>query len=566
MLVAAVAAAATLSAAGRVQFTDVTASSRLTFTHVSGASGRFYYIEEWGSGAAFLDYDGDGWLDIFLGQGGVLPGYTRSAPVGNRLFRNNHDGTFTDVTVDAGLVSGRYTLGAATADYDNDGHPDLFITTLQGNVLYHNDGHGHFVDVTAHAGVQGVAMSTSAAFVDYDGDGRLDLFVARYRDYDIKTDRGCEVPDFGMRPPNTPPRIAYCGPATPGVASRLYHNDGNGVFSDVTAKSGVGRALARGLGVAVADYNEDGRPDIFVASDGLPNLLLMNNGDGTFTDRALTAGVAVGEYGVAYAGMGVDAADYDNDGHIDLVVTNYENQPASLFRNRGDGTFDDVSRTSGVTPLVWPFMKWGVRLLDFDGDGLKDLFVANGQIYPDVSIASTLGAPLPDQVRKGYAQEPQLLLQQPKGSFVDASRQAGPGLAQKRVGRAAAFADIDNDGDWDVLLAGIDGPVALLRNDTAAGRWARLELEGDGCNRDAIGAIIRITTGDLTQTMLVQSGDSYLSDHDHRVLAALPGTAPATAEIRWPCGSTERVTITPNRTQHVREAACRLRKAGAGSR
>lgn len=552
-------AQATRTAQSGIHFTDISVPAGLRFRHVSGQSGRSYFIEQWGSGAAFFDYDGDGWLDVFLAQGGALPGFTGAAPAGNRLFRNNRDGTFSDATDAAGLRSQRYTLGVAAADYDNDGHTDLFITALQGNVLYHNDGRGRFTDVTTTAGVAGQALSTSAAFLDYDRDGRLDLFVARYRDYDIATDKGCEVPDFGMRAPGTPPRISYCGPFTDGVSNRLYRNQGNGTFSDVTASSGIGKGIARGLGVAVADYNDDGFPDVFVASDNLANLLFISRGDGTFAEQALGAGIAVGAEGRAYAGMGVDAADYDNDGRIDLVVTNYENEPTSVYRNLGDGTFEDRSVRSGISALAWGFMKWGVRLIDFDGDGLKDLFVVNGHIYEDVSIVAPPGQPLAGATRKRYAQEAQVLAQQPNGRFVDVSAGAGPFFKNRHVARAAAFADVDNDGDWDALLTTVNGPAVLLRNDSAPRSWARLALEGQGCNRDAIGARVRVTTGTLTQTAIVQSAGSYLSDHDRRPLFALPGDGAVTAEIRWPCGATQTVPIPRGATMQVQEVGCRLR-------
>ena len=564
--IAAQSAQTTRGAAAGIHFTDISASAGLQFRHVSGKSGRFYFIEQWGSGAAFFDYDGDGWLDLFLAQGGALPGFEGATPVGNRLFRNNRNGTFTDVTEAAGLVSDRYTLGVATADYDNDGYADLFITTLQGNVLYHNDGHGRFIDVTASAGVAGQALSTSAAFLDYDGDGRLDLFVARYRDYNLATDQGCEIPDFGMRPPGAPPRISFCGPFSDGVSNRLYRNQGDGTFRDVTASSGIGKGIGRGLGVAVADFNEDGFPDVFVASDNLPNLLFINNGTGTFTEQALRAGVAVGSEGRAYAGMGVDAADYDNDGHIDLVVTNYENEPTSLYRNLGDGTFEDRSARSGLNALVWGFMKWGVRLVDLNGDGLKDLFSVNGHIYEDVAIVTPPGLPLPGTTRKRYAQQAQVLVQQTPGRFADHSAAAGPFFKETHVSRGAAFADFDNDGDWDALVTNLNGPAVLLRNDAPAGRWARLALEGRGCNRDAIGARVRVTVGALTQTAIVQSGGSYLSDHDRRPLFGLPDDGPATAEIRWPCGAVQTVNLSPGVTQRVQETGCLLRNAGRAGR
>lgn len=545
--------------AAAIRFTDVTAAAGLQFRHVSGGSGRYYFIEQWGSGAAFLDYDGDGWQDIFLAQGGALPGFTAKPPAGNRLFRNTGGTKFVDVTAAAGLESRRYTLGVATADYDNDGDPDLFITAVQGNVLYRND-RGRFTDVTTTAGLAGKPLSTSAAFLDYDADGRLDLFVARYQDYAVETDQGCEVPDYGMGPPGAKPRKTFCGPSVDGVASHLYRNEGGGRFRDVTAASGVGAAKGRGLGVAAADYNDDGRLDIFVASDQMPNLLFAGLGGGRFDERALAAGVAMGTEGRAYAGMGVDAADYDNDGRIDLVITNYENEPTSLYRNRGGLAFDDESRRSGLSPWVWGFMKWGTRLLDFNGDGLKDLFVANGHIYDDPGLAPSQGAQLPGAKRKGHAQESQVLAQGPRGTFTDASSGAGPFFRQRRVSRGAAFGDFDNDGDWDALVTSIDAPPSLLRNDAPAGRWARLTLEGHGCNRDGIGARVRVTSGDLTQTQVVHSGTSYLSDHDHRPLFALPGRGTAEAEIRWPCGAIQKVSLAEGRTTAIKEVSCKVRE------
>lgn len=552
-----------------IRFTDVTKASRLRSTWVSGGTGHNYYVEQMGGGGAFLDYDGDGRLDIFTTGGGVLPRYTGPQPSGNRLYRNDPDGTFTDVTKEAGLETGRYTLGVATADYDNDGHPDLYITTAQGNVLYHNDGHGHFVDVTAKTGVGGGTLSTSAAFLDYDGDGWLDLFVARYMDYSIATDRGCLIRGMGQQDLNKMRILSaqrhsstlplMCGPhEMPTTASRLYRNSGHGTFTDVTAKSGIGEATAHALAIAIADFNEDGRPDIYVASDGFPNLLFMNHGNGTFTEDAARAGVAVGKNGAAFAGMGADAADYDNDGHFDILQSNYEKEPQSLYRGRGDGTFIDMTESSGLLAPSFPFLKWGCRLLDFNGDGRRDALVVNGHVDP----AGTPGRPLnfPDDKwpGKGFAQEALVFAGTGDGRFADVSASAGRFFREKHAARGAAFADFDNDGDWDVLIVNIDEPAVLIRNDSRAFRWGRLELEGSGCNRDALGSLVRVTTGGVTQTEYVRSAGSYLSDHDHRPLFSLPGSGPATAEIRWPCGAVQTVTLTPGKTLHVTEAGCRL--------
>jgi len=563
------------STSGLVRFTDVTRTSRLRSTWVSGGSGHNYYPEQMGGGSAFLDYDGDGRLDVFTAGGGILPGYRGPKPQGNRLYRNNPDGSFTDVTTEAGVESTRYTLGVVAGDYDNDGHTDLYITALQGNILYHNDGHGHFVDVTLQAGVKGIALSTGAAFLDYDGDGWLDLFVARYMDYSVANDKGCVVrgmsqqdinmkmlADRGKSAANLP---LLCGPhEMPTTANLLYRNNGAGAFTDVTAASGIGRAKGHGLGIAIADFNEDGRPDIYVASDGYPNLLFMNQGQGTFREDAVRAGVAVWKNGYALAGMGTDAADYDNDGHVDILTTNYEKDPTTLYRGRGDGTFVDMAEASGLAALSWPFLKWGCRLLDLNGDGRRDVFVVNGHVDP----AGTPGRPLnfPDDKwpGKGFAQEAQVFVAANNGRFADASATAGPFFQEKHVARGAAFADFDNDGDWDVLTNNIDEPVVLLRNDTPSFRWGRLELQGDRCNRDAFGARIRVTTGSLVQTEYVHSAGSYLSDHDHRPLFSLPGASGATAQIRWPCGAMQMVALTPFTTVRVKESGCLLRSKKVG--
>lgn len=539
------------AAPGALKFEEVATSSGLTFTHVSGASGRFYFVEQWGSGAAFLDYDGDDQMDVFLAQGGALPGYTGPAPAGSRLFRNIGGGRFEDVSSAVGLTDTPYTLGITSADYDNDGDPDLFLTTATGAAMYENRDR-RFVDVTAASGIRVKALATSAAFVDYDNDGRLDVFVARYQDYNLSTDRACASPSLGMpRPPGQD--FEYCGPGRPPVPNVLYRNEGNGRFRDVSKESGIAAASARGLGVAIADLNQDGRVDIFVASDRAPNLLFLNNGGGRFVESAAAAGVAVNRDGVAYAGMGVDAADYDNDGWVDLVVTNYEHEPITIFHNDGNGLFTEQSDRMRLTPLVFKFMKWGVRLLDFDLDGRKDLFVANGHLFPYLGEGTPLGLPI-EQTRKGFRQEAQVFAQMADGTFAERSVDAGAFFIERRVFRGAAFADVDNDGDWDALVTAVDGPVALLRNDTPTGRWARLRVEGATSNRDAIGAVVSVASGGRTQTATVTSGSSYLSDHDRRLLFAYDDGAEAL--IRWPCGATTRVALQAGVTTVARESGC----------
>ena len=552
-----------------IRLNNVTEASGLTFRHSRGASGRHYYPEQFGGAAAFLDYNRDGFLDLFFVQGAPLPGYQGPPLSGNVLYRNHGDGMFTDVTIEVGLTDQRYGLGVAAADYDNDGHTDLFVTNLQGNALFKNDGHGHFTDVTSEAGVGAPAMSTGAAFFDYDNDGWLDLFVARYTDYSLQNDLRCIDPTSVAEPvlvaqPRTDPlppdstlRLAYCGPPTQdGTANRLYRNDGDGTFTDVTGPSGIGESTGHGLGVAVADFDGNGHPDVFVASDMLPDLLFMNGGDGTFREQAGLAGVAVGSDGTAYAGMGVDAADYDNDGRVDLFITNYEGEPSSLYRNRDGRTFTDESVSSGVWSYGLAFLKWGCRFVDLDLDGHLDLFVVNGHFNDNLEKAPR------SRLRKGYAQRAQVYRNDgERGRFSDVTLvPAGAYFLEEHVGRGAAFGDVDNDGDWDVVVVNHDEPAVLLRNDTVRrNEWARLELHGSGCNRDAIGARVRVKTGDITQTRYVRSGGSYLSDHDRRLLVGLPGVGePVDAEIRWPCGATETVTLTPGASVTVEETSCRL--------
>jgi hypothetical protein len=561
-----------------IRFTDVTDVSGLTFRHVKGGSGSHYYPEQFGGGAAFLDYNGDGFLDVFFVQGAPLPGYTGPHPLGNVLYSNNGNGTFTDVTRQSGLTDRRYGLGASAADYDNDGDTDLFVTNLQGNALFRNDGRGRFTDVTLKAHIGAAAMSTSAAFLDYNNDGWLDLFVARYTDYSLQDDVRCIDPTSVAKPvlfaerrtdplPSDPTlRLAYCGPpAYKGTSNRLYRNNKDGTFTDVTGLSGIGKGIARGLGVAIADFNQDGRPDIFVSSDMSPNLLFMNDGNGTFREQALIAGVAVGTFGKAYAGMGVDAADYDNDGDPDLFITNYENEPSSLYENNGDGTFTDDSQSSGIARHSLMLLKWGCRFVDLDLDGHLDLLVLNGHVndYLDKPARTSGLVPKRVTIREGYAQRAQIYRNDGVyGIFADASWTAGPYFLEKHVGRGAAFGDFDNDGDWDVVAVNNDEQAALLRNDTPReAQWARLELHGQACNRDAIGAHVRLKTGAITQTQYVTSGGSYLSDHDRRLLFGLPAAAgQVTAEIRWPCGATETITVKPGTSTRIDEKNCRLAK------
>jgi hypothetical protein len=529
-----------------VLLTDVTARSGVRFLHRNGSCGRHYYPEALGAGCAMLDYDGDGWLDLFLVQGAPLPGFRASGPLWPALYRNNRDGTFTDVTQAAGLAHEFYGIGVAVGDYDNDGHPDLFVTALGGNHLFHDEGGQFYRDVTRQAGVAGRDLCTSAAWLDYDGEGRLDLFVCRYMDYSVATNRQCHD-DRG--------RSAYCLPDVyEGTPSLLYRNSGDGTFTDVTTRSGIGRATGRALGVVSADFDGDGRPDIFVACDLMPNLLFLNQGGGRFREQAAAAGVSHGDSAVAYAGMGVDCGDYDGDGRPDLVVTNFQNEPVSLFRNNGDGTFTNESYHSGVGAPTLPYVKWGCRLVDLNMDGSPDLFIASGHV--DDHHEARGSSP-------GYPQPCQLLLNDGAGNFTDVSARCGSFFQRRQVARGAAFGDWDNDGAPDVLVTVDNGPAVLLRNDTPRrGNWIRVALQGDRCNRDGLGARVQASAGGRVQTQFVRSGTSYLADHDRRLLFGIGAAPAAEVSVRWPCGSLQRLEVAAGRSVVVRESGCRVRGAG----
>lgn len=531
-----------------VIFTVTTARSGIRFTHSHGGSGRHYYVETMSGGVTFVDYDRDGWLDILLVQSAPLPGSPRPGPLLSALYHNNRDGTFSDVTAGSGLDTERYGMGVAVGDYDNDGRPDIYMTSLDGNHLFHNEGNAKFRDVTTRAGVASRDFSTSSAWLDYDKDGLLDLFVCRYMDYDVATNPRCK---------DGHGRSSYCSPSLyKRTHCALYRNRGDGTFEDVALKSGIGKSIGRSIGVSVADYNEDGNPDLFVTNDMSPNYLFINHGDGTFKDKAATSGVAYGESGSAYAGMGTDCGDFRNDGHIGIVVTNFEREPVTLYAGDGSGLFEETSRDSGVAAITLPYLKWGCKLTDLDNDGRLDLFLVNGHVddYEDER-----GKAL------GYAQPAQILLNKGKGVFTDVSATGGSFFAGKQVARSVACGDYDNDGRMDALIGVNNGPAILLHNDSPNNNhWVRVSLEGSarpghrGCNRDALGARVRVVAGALSQTQFARSGSSYIADHDRRLLFGIGMATDATVEIRWPCGAMETRLLKANDSVTVSETGCRL--------
>ncbi len=513
-------------------FREVAEETGLKFRHVTGATGEYFMPEIMGAGVALFDYDNDGDLDVYLVQGAML-GDRKPPPgwkPGNRLFRNDlvpggklH---FTDVTEQAGVGYSGYGMGVAVGDYDNDGYLDLYVTNFGHNVLYHNNGNGTFTDVTRQAGVDDVRWSTSAAFVDYDRDGKLDLIVLNYVDFTLKGNKPCFAPT-GERD--------YCTPKVyRPVPARLFHNEGGGRFVDLTAASGIGSAYGPGLGVAAADFNGDGWPDLYVANDTAANLLWLNKRNGTFEEAALASGAAYAADGLARAGMGVAVGDFDNDGHDGIFVTNLNKEGATLFRNDGKGVFYDASLEFGLTAPTFGLTGFGVQWFDYDNDGRLDLFIANGA----VTIMETLrGDPYP------FHQKNLLLHNEGEGrKFRDVTAEAGAALELSEISRGAAFGDIDNDGDIDIVVTNNNGPVRLLLNETGNGRhWAQFRLQASKGNRDAIGARVALfRAGQKTQWRTVHTDGSYLSATDLRVHFGL-GERPEiqSVVVEWPDGSKE---------------------------
>ncbi len=507
-----------------VRFTDVTAQAGIKFVHNAGKAGKKWLPETMGAGCAFFDADGDGWQDILLINGKDWSPHGRRSTAA--LYRNNHDGTFTDITRGSGLDIEIYGMGAAVADYDNDGREDVYITALDGDHLFHNEGGGKFRDVTREAGIHNAAFGSSAVWFDYDRDGKLDLFVANYVKWDAKGDLWCSLDGAAK---------SYCTPDSyKGVSSKLYHNLGNGKFEDVTEKAGLYNPKSKSLGAAVIDYDNDGWPDLFVANDTQPNKLYHNNRDGTFTEEGLRAGVAYSEDGVARGAMGVDAADYDRSGRTHLLVGNFSNQMLGLYHNEGNGLFVDEAPRSAVGRASLLSLTFGCFFFDYDLDGWLDIFAANGHIDEEVGRV---------QPRIAYAEAPLLFRNAGGGRFEDVSRAAGPDFARPMVARGAAYADYDRDGDLDLLVSTNGGPARLLRNDGGnRNHWLTLRLVGTRSNRDAIGAVVRLESASGRQTQTVHSGSSYCSQSDLALTFGLGRDAGArSVEIAWPSGATERV-------------------------
>ena len=530
-------AAAVPDAPPKIRFTDVTAAAGIRFTHNSGRAGKKWLPETMGAGCAFFDADGDGWPDILLVNGkDWTPRGRKSLPA---LYRNNRDGTFTDVTRASGLAIEIYGFGVAIADYDNDGREDIYLTALGGDRLFHNEGQFKFREVTRESGIDNNTFSSSAAWFDYDRDGKADLFVANYVQWTPKTDLWCSL-DGATK--------SYCTPESyKGTSSKLYRNLGGGKFQDVTEKAGLADPTSKSLGVAVLDYNNDGWLDLFVANDTQPNKLYRNRGDGTFAEEGLAAGVAYGEDGAARGAMGVDAADYDRSGREHLLVGNFSNEMLALYHNESNGLFVDEAPRSTVGRASLLSLTFGAFFFDYDLDGYPDIFAANGHIDEEINRV---------QPTVQFRQPPLLLRNMGKGRFEDVSRVVGEDFQLPMVARGAAHGDYDRDGDRDILVTTNHGPARLLRNDGGnRNRWLAIKLEGTRSNRSALGALVTVRSASGTQSQRVRSGSSYCSQSDLTLTFGLGRDAKADEiVINWPNGVIERLTnVAANQHLTVRE-------------
>ena len=512
-------------AASAVQFVEATSTAGLKFVHNSGRAGKKFLPETMGSGGAFVDLNGDGWLDVVLVNGKDW------TPKGKRSFsavyRNNGNGTFNDVTTASGFDVEMYGMGVAAGDYDNDGRDDLYVTTLEGDRLFHNEGNFRFRDVTKASGIVNAHFGTSAAWLDYDRDGKLDVFVANYVQWTAAADVYCSLDGTNK---------SYCTPESyKGTPSKLFHNLGAGKFEDVTGKAGVGDPTSKSLGIAVLDYDGDGWPDIFVANDTQPNKLYRNNGNGTFTEKGVAAGVAFSEDGVARGAMGADAADYDRSGRPHLLVGNFANQMLALYRNEGNGLFVDEAPSSTVGRASLLSLAFGVFFFDYDLDGQQDIFAVNGHIEEEIARV---------QPKVLYKQIPLMFRNLGKGRFDSVGASLGAAFNVPQVGRGAAYGDYDRDGDLDILLINNQGPARLLRNDGGnKNHWLTIRTVGTKANRDGIGAVVRVESASGVQVQTVHSGSSYCSQSDLALTFGLgPDTLVKSVDVVWPSGTKDRVS------------------------
>ena len=503
-----------------IHFTDVTTELGIEFRHENGESGQKYFIEPIGSGVALFDFDNDHDLDLYLVNGSDLPGRVSPTLPTNHLYRNDGN-TFTDITAQAAVGDTGYGLGCCIGDYNNDGFTDLYVTNYGANVLYRNNGDGTFADVTVHAGVGGNRFSSGCAFVDIDVDGDLDLYLVNYVQFDPETNPECTRHGIPT----------YCTPeALLGVSDVLYLNNGDGTFTDVSEKTGISEASGKGLGVVCGDVDNDGDVDIFVANDTTPNLLYRNNPNSVeMTEDALFSGVALSEEGRAYSGMGTNLGDFDNDGYLDIVITNFQDQTNSLYHNSQSGFFTEVSFARGIGERSLPYLAWGVDFVDFNNDGWLDLFIANGHLDGNIAEIDPIGT---------YPQPNQLFLNNRGINFSELTDMA---VAARKVSRGAAFGDIDNDGDIDVVVSNLKDSPTVLRNDGGnTAQWLGVKLVGTHCNRDAIGARVTAVSGGLTQIREVKSGSGYLSQNALRLHFGLGAASSVdTLTVRWGCGKVQ---------------------------
>jgi hypothetical protein len=522
----------------KVGFTDITAQAGITFKHVASPEKK-YIVESMSGGVAMFDYDNDGKLDLFLVNSLSVDLVKSHGKTKSQLYHNDGNGKFTEVGEKAGVSDVGWGMGVAVGDYNNDGFDDLYVTCLGPDHLFKNNGNGTFTDVTAKAGVSDPRWSTGASFFDYDHDGYLDLFVSNYVDFDID-----HLPEFGQGQTCTYKSIpVQCGPrGLKGAGDSLFHNNGDGTFTEVSKKAGVSDPEGfYGLGVLTSDFDGDGWVDIFVANDSTPNFHYRNNGDGTFKEIGFTAGTAVNENGSEQGSMGVTAGDYDHDGRIDIFITNFADEYNTLYHNDAPNSFTDVSYTAKLAAVSLPHVGWGTKFFDYDNDGWVDLLVANGHVYPQ----------LPNY------KQPRLFHRNNRdGTFTEISAQFGSIFTELHASRGVAFGDIDNDGDIDILIADLDGPPQLLRNDNGnANNSILIKTIGVKSNRDGIGARVKVVAGDLTQVDEVRSGDSYISQSDMRLHFGLEKrTKVDSIEVRWPSGAVDKITgVGVNRIITIKE-------------